>query len=357
MISIALESIFDLLAISTALILGFFFLVKPPKSNIYLGLFLFSLAFEILAPFTMTLAVLNDYGMYFPLHTSLFTLVCLLYYVKKTILLSISRIELCLLIPGVLVNLLFFGEVHEIGFLRFFEYAFSLGIIAYIYYILTQHQLVLLDFYSEIEHKTMSWITSILYVFLFLNLMWIVEDIVGLFDRTMPELFATLSVVITFMLVYWIGYKGISQPELFNQTLFKTQAEPVSASLTPEVNAPVAAEDLTLFNQLKSQIEEEKLYTNTATNLRTLAISLNIKEKELSRLINTCTETNFYHFINTFRVEEFKQLLASPKAEQLSILGLAQEAGFSSKSTFYTAFKKIEGMTPKQYESTLKASE
>ena len=305
----------------------------------------------------MTLDMLNDFGIYFPLHTTWFTLACLLYYVKKTILLPISSLEVCLLIPGVLVNVLFFGEVHESLVLKFLEYTFNLGIIAYIYYILTQHQLILLDFYSEIEHKTMSWITSILYVFLFLNLMWIVEDIVGLFDRSMPEFFATLSVVITFMLVYWIGYKGISQPELFNQTLFKTQAEPVSATPTPVINAPVAEEDLRLFNQLKLQIEEEKLYTNTATNLRTLAIALNIKEKELSRLINTCTETNFYHFINTFRVDEFKQLLASPKAEQLSILGLAQEAGFSSKSTFYTAFKKIEGMTPKQYESTLKASE
>ena len=74
-------------------------------------------------------------------------------------------------------------------------------------------------------------------------------------------------------------------------------------------------------------------------------------------MINEHSKTNFYQFINGFRVSEFKMLMQSPKAQQLSILGLAEEAGFSSKSTFYTAFKAVEGVTPKQYELSLKKSE
>ena len=74
-------------------------------------------------------------------------------------------------------------------------------------------------------------------------------------------------------------------------------------------------------------------------------------------MINTHTQNNFYHFTNQFRVEEFKKLLLSTKAKQLSLLGLAEEAGFYSKSIFYTVFKDAEGITPKQYQNQLKKSE
>ena len=74
-------------------------------------------------------------------------------------------------------------------------------------------------------------------------------------------------------------------------------------------------------------------------------------------MINTYTQNNFYHFTNQFRVKEFKKLLLSTKAKQLSLLGLAEEAGFYSKSIFYTVFKDAEGITPKQYQNQLKKSE
>jgi len=75
----------------------------------------------------------------------------------------------------------------------------------------------------------------------------------------------------------------------------------------------------------------------------------------LSTIINQEAKTNFYNYINQFRVKEFKRLLQTPKAQQYSILGLAKEAGFNSKSTFYAAFKGIEGMAPKEYQLANKA--
>ena len=85
-------------------------------------------------------------------------------------------------------------------------------------------------------------------------------------------------------------------------------------------------------------------------------MKLEVKEKELSRLINECGDVNFYQFINKYRIEKFKELIQSPNAHHFTLLGLATEAGFSSKSTFYDAFKKMEGMTPKQFEKSLKQS-
>lgn len=356
-ITIDLANIFDLMSFSTALMLGFLFLFKPPKANLFLGLFLICLALEILQPLSQGLSEWNAFDIRFSLQTTLFTLVFLLLYIKRAIHKMILKSELLLFIPGILINILFAGNLEDEPpfILNFFEYFFNLAIIGYLFFILKKHQKTLVDFYSEIAEKTLSWIKNILLVFIFFNVIWIIEDIIGLQSEILPEFLSFTSTLITFFLVYWIGYKGLTQPEIFKETLFKNSNEPKPEVI--EKTIPQSEEDTIFFNSLKEKIASEKLYTNTDINLRALAIELNIKEKELSRLINTYANTNFYHFINAYRVNEFKNLLQSSKAEQLSTLGLAQEAGFSSKSTFYTAFKKLEGMTPKQYELSLKKSE
>jgi len=114
--------------------------------------------------------------------------------------------------------------------------------------------------------------------------------------------------------------------------------------------------DIQRFNAIKELIQEQELFTNPKLNLRDLSESVNFKEKELSRFINECGHVNFYQFINGYRFEKFKALLETSKADQLSILGLAMEVGFTSKSAFYSFFKEQEGMTPLQYQKAQKKS-
>ena len=114
--------------------------------------------------------------------------------------------------------------------------------------------------------------------------------------------------------------------------------------------------DIQRFNAIKELIQEQELFTNPKLTLRDLSEAVDLKEKELSRLINEGGQVNFYQFINGFRLEKFKALLETSKAEQLSILGVAMEVGFSSKSAFYSFFKEHEGMTPLQYQKAQKKS-
>lgn len=181
-------------------------------------------------------------------------------------------------------------------------------------------------------------------------------------------------------MIYWIAYNGFSQSEIFKQHLFLNKKNDVNIEISnvekteetilekviqkpDEVEKQVCKEalicsvkDIQQFNQIKTQIQQQELFTNPKLNLRILSEALDLKEKALSRLINECGTVNFYQFINEFRIEKFKQLLQSPKANQLTFSALATEAGFSSKSTFYATFKKLEGMTPKQYEKSIKKS-
>lgn len=352
-ITLEFIQIIDLMAFSTAIILGLVFLFKPPKSNRYLGLFLLSLAIEIMQVFNIFLSEINSFDIDIPIHTSLLTMVFLLFYVQQNIIGYIQIKLWVLILPTVAFNIILlvhpFEEEHM--WLQIIEYTFNIGIITYTFKILKKHENNVVNYYSDLEQKTLWWIKSILYVFIGFHILWVTEDIISLFNEELPDFFAMASTFATCTLIYWIGYKGMSQPEIFNNTLFKEDTLPEPLIPIEKTATPNAC-DLKEFNILKEKIAQEKLYTNAKLNLRSLAIHLGIKEKELSRIINT--QTNFYQLINSLRVAEFKELIKSPKATQLSLLGLAYEAGFSSKSTFYSTFKKLEGMTPKQYELSLK---
>lgn len=109
-----------------------------------------------------------------------------------------------------------------------------------------------------------------------------------------------------------------------------------------------------LSAQLSSLMENDKLFLDNDLNLPTVAEKLGISIHEASFLINETTKDNFYNFINKYRVEEAKKLLSSAKMEELNILGIAFAAGFNSKTTFNTTFKRIVGVSPSQYSKEQK---
>ena len=62
---------------------------------------------------------------------------------------------------------------------------------------------------------------------------------------------------------------------------------------------------------------------------------------------------NFFDYVNNYRVEEFKKLVNDPAKKDDKLIFLAYDAGFNSKSTFNTAFKKFTGQTPSDYRNSL----
>jgi len=338
---INLFSIADILSCSTALMLGFLFFTSKSynkRANIFLGLFLVSLSIEVLG----TLIEFIDDDLYLP-DTSLFTIPFLFFYVIFTINYKKRKLFSLLFLLGIISNIF---DVDVLFYIA--TYIFNISVLLYILYILKVHKSAVNNYYSDIEFKTLKWIKLIVFIYLGFNLLWIIEDIIGWNNEDTIQYFAGISSLLTFFMIYWIGHHGFSQNEIFKKKLFVTKDKVIN---------PVNNDELEYFNTLKDTIKKEKLFTNPKLNLRVLSEQLQIKEKELSRLINMYHKRNFYHFINEFRVTEFKLLLNSPKAQQLSIMGLAEEVGFSSKSTFYTAFKTIEGVTPTTYKKQLKQSE
>jgi len=96
-------------------------------------------------------------------------------------------------------------------------------------------------------------------------------------------------------------------------------------------------------------MEVENLFTDTALSLRQLAEKLNLNTNKLSWLLNTHIGKNFNEYINSYRSVSFKRKALDSVNSYLTLLGLAYESGFNSKTVFNSFFKKVEGITPRAW--------
>ena len=102
-------------------------------------------------------------------------------------------------------------------------------------------------------------------------------------------------------------------------------------------------------DQLRQLMSDKKPYLDSGLSLRHLAEMMEIPPNYLSQLLNEGFDKNFSEYINSYRLETFKSKVTDPSQQHLTILGLAYDSGFNSKTVFNTFFKKMMGKTPKAY--------
>jgi len=136
------------------------------------------------------------------------------------------------------------------------------------------------------------------------------------------------------------------------------------AFLRPEVSLPAVApaflktappqelKDKGIW--LKKVLKANLYYLDPELNLRSLAEKLSLHPNELSRIINTVLKKSFSDFINEYRVVEVSRKMQDPAYDHLTLLGIAFESGFNSKTTFNRTFKQMTGKSPVAYKSELK---
>lgn len=100
---------------------------------------------------------------------------------------------------------------------------------------------------------------------------------------------------------------------------------------------------------LKKHMDDEKPYLDSSLGLKQLAERIDLSSNQLSQLLNEQLNQNFYDFVNSYRLEEFKRIVKNPKNKNFTLLYLAYDCGFNSKTTFNTFFKKSTGKTPSEY--------
>ncbi len=146
--------------------------------------------------------------------------------------------------------------------------------------------------------------------------------------------------------VYALAYLGLRKPEgltVMNDPQSIKKYE--SSNLTPERSGKY-------LEKLLHFMETEKPFLDGNLTLQKLAKMLSIPPQHLSRIINERLNQNFVDFINSYRVGEAKKLLVAPSRKHYSILAIAEEVGFNSKSSFNLVFKKHTSMTPSEFRKS-----
>ena len=103
---------------------------------------------------------------------------------------------------------------------------------------------------------------------------------------------------------------------------------------------------------MENYINREEPFLDPDITLSALASNLDISANYLSQVINEELGKNFYEFINTLRVEKAKRMLQAPESRDEKILSIAFNVGFNSKSAFNASFKKLTGVTPRDYRNS-----
>ena len=95
---------------------------------------------------------------------------------------------------------------------------------------------------------------------------------------------------------------------------------------------------------------EKQIFKNQKLNVNEVANQLGIPRQHLSEILNVHMGVRFQDLLNQYRVEEFIKCLHQENYKNYTLLGIATEVGFSSKSSFNSTFKKLKGVTPSQYK-------
>ncbi len=200
-----------------------------------------------------------------------------------------------------------------------------------------------MDRFSEIEQRSLDWFRVVLLIWGAAWLMYAVEFSLGALGwfwfgsgRVLP-LFEAL--VLAMFIQKALSQKVLSESEKSSPVASQTRV----TLLSREKMQIIAA-------KLEHAMKQDKLFLQYNLSLNKLSESTSETENHISETLSQFLQTNFFQFVNGFRVEEAKNALLD---RNKLITNIALDVGFNSKSTFNTAFKKIVGQSPSAYRNLL----
>jgi AraC-like DNA-binding protein len=360
--------LFYLLGAVNALFFSVLIFSKKNKTiaDIILGIWLIILSAQLIIPF-LYLIDLNAYYQYAGLEIAFYAFhpVLLYFYVKATIG-KMPGLRFILWNAGLIILSelagLSFMLYHAKQRLRFIEgvelvplvyLPFILFMTGYFYYYVYASYKTLKDYkdkvlqiYSYRENVDLLWLRRLLTLFSGITIIIFPIGLVSYYYYRSMVFADYLFFLMLVVFIFFLGYWGYQQGRVFNfnndlepsETLEKVSHQPATKSLPKNYREEAS--------QLTRVMEMKKPFLEPMLTIYDLSKLMDIPPHQLSKVINSEFHCNFFEFINSYRVEEFKQKSFSREYKNLTILAVALECGFNSKSAFNRIFKESTGVTP-----------
>ena len=198
--------------------------------------------------------------------------------------------------------------------------------------------------YDIIKNKKERWMLFFIVPYALINL---IDEILFITTKSHNSFsfLETYGIIgLSAILLYMILFKLVVSPK---SILPKADTKAYKSSNLSKSKAEVYKRE---FLRL---MDKEKLFTNSNITVNQVAQKMGIPRQYLSEVLNVYLKSNFQDYMNKYRAEEFVECLKDEKFKNYSILGIANEVGFKSKSSFNTTFKKIYGVTPSEFKKAL----
>lgn len=265
------------------------------------------------------------------------------------------------------------GPIGEHGITSLFEPVFVHfglinGLIFVIYSILTislliNHQRKISELFSQNDSRiSLSWVYALPGTFALMVIINVInEEVLNPASQVSAHTLHMLSFLIISTVLCFFGVK--QKPVFYFRGLSATKEDTLQKAAPVDLpqqdnckedNSPLSKEAIQdIINKMNTYMQTQKPFLEPEFTVYALADELNIPRRMLSLVLSSGLSTNFYQYVNEFRVNEVKALLESQNGPQTTILDLAFQAGFKSKSSFNSLFKQHCNQTPTQYRKML----
>lgn len=364
-----ITSLIDILGLVQGVFLGIILIVesRKQKPTLILGFFLIAYSIELLNAILEDLGILEQFPqlLFLPIDFLYLTIPLFYIYINYITGIKLSKKRvLKILFPGIFEFLFFLvlcllpvhlkttindsiiGEI-TIGLFMLFSFPYS------IYYVIksirhiNKAKIELENVYSNTEGKLLNWGKGVLVFILTFNSLWFIEIFQDedFFDTYTYPIMAAINVVF----IFWAGISGLRQSKIFgsDNPVQNLDDNDYSTEDISDGKNIVPNED---YNRLLTLMTQDKLYKEPNLSLIDVAKLLQMSPRNLSKTINENASKNFNQFVNYYRVEEAKKLLKDSNYNNLTMLGIAYDSGFSSKASFYSVFKKFTQNTPNAFK-------
>jgi AraC-like DNA-binding protein len=233
-----------------------------------------------------------------------------------------------------------------------FEAALLLGSVSQIIYLslsfrlLHRYHSAAQAFRSDAESLKLTWLTAAYWMIAAQAIIGLIRLNLQPMDHGLLRNWFSIDLLFLLGITCFLLFKALRQPLLYDTMLVYERAGEIERARDTEIEAREAK---SVFARLEALIVEGELYKKPRLSVDDLAKETGLQMKDISWAFNVGAKSSFNDYINRLRVNALKQRLKDMDAEEGSLLKMAIEVGFNSKSSFNATFKREVGMTPTQF--------